>query len=118
MVPLRVCKTRPSELLPPHGDHHPFDKDGEALALVRMAMPASKVHIDCLADEDTAQLLEAGAIAAKIAAELRKGSESEAGALKLVQVMTRQCKLRSQFLVDCFPQRPCAHGLETWVWIC
>eukprot|EP00438_Fugacium_kawagutii_P017979 Skav206731 [mRNA] locus=scaffold2729:43146:43607:+ [translate_table: standard] len=43
--PLRVEETYPPE--PAHGPDHPFDQDGEALGLVKMAFDPSKVYYDC-----------------------------------------------------------------------
>ena len=50
ILPLKVEATYPPE--PPWGKDHPFDKKGIACGLVGLAMPSSKVFVDCIGQAD------------------------------------------------------------------
>ena len=70
VIPLKVTQAYPPS--PPHGPQHPFDKEGQAIGLLAMAMPTSKVYLDCLTK--TGDLLSPHDIAARIAEKLREGT--------------------------------------------
>ena len=50
ILPLKVEATYPPQ--PPWGNNHPFDKKGIACGLVSLAMPGSKVFVDCVDQAD------------------------------------------------------------------
>ncbi|CAE7655375.1 CACNA1A [Symbiodinium necroappetens] len=50
ILPLKVEATYPPE--PPWGEDHPFDKKGIACGLVSLAIPSSKVFVDCIGQAD------------------------------------------------------------------
>ncbi|CAE7232223.1 unnamed protein product [Symbiodinium natans] len=75
VIPLKVTQAYPPR--PPHGPQHPFDKEGQAIGLLAMAMPTSKVYLDCLTK--TGDLLSPHDIAARIAEKLREGTAKAEG---------------------------------------
>ncbi|CAE7581579.1 unnamed protein product [Symbiodinium sp. CCMP2592] len=64
ILPLRMCED-PWPPEPPSGPHHPYDKDGTAEGLLAMAIPPSKIFVDCRGRD-------AKWIAAQIALTLRQ----------------------------------------------
>lgn len=81
ILPLKISDTYPPE--PPHGPTHPYDKNGEAFGLVRLAFHPSLVYLDCRA-------LEPEQIAAKIAHQLH----AKVGKAVILQCLARQAATR------------------------
>ncbi|OLP75852.1 hypothetical protein AK812_SmicGene44289 [Symbiodinium microadriaticum] len=65
ILPLRVCDD-PWPPEPPSGPNHGYDKMGKAEGLLGMAIPPSKMYVDC-------RKLSEHQIALRIAQELRQG---------------------------------------------